>query len=173
MMEDPRTIEPALDLMLISRHLERVGDHATNIAEDVIFIVAARTCGIMATVQSSRPDLQVSFSRPDLQVGRVHVHPRSAPWKVGLHHKRAEDPRVLRIVDVEKHLVGDLDVEHRLAARVNHGSGTRAGAHATQFIEHGPCEHHRMAVCAIVCRARNRWPHTPEDLRAPRLLSRA
>jgi phosphate transport system protein len=39
---EPWTIEPALDLILISRHLERVGDHATNIAEDVIFIVAAR-----------------------------------------------------------------------------------------------------------------------------------
>jgi phosphate uptake regulator len=30
------------DLILMSRHLERVGDHATNIAEDVIFIVEAR-----------------------------------------------------------------------------------------------------------------------------------
>jgi len=29
-------------LILISRHLERVADHATNIAEDVIFIVEAR-----------------------------------------------------------------------------------------------------------------------------------
>jgi len=42
MLEKPSTIEPALDLILISRHLERVGDHATNIAEDVIFIVSAR-----------------------------------------------------------------------------------------------------------------------------------
>ena len=42
MLGDPRTIEPAIDLILISRHLERIGDHATNIAEDVIFIVAAR-----------------------------------------------------------------------------------------------------------------------------------
>jgi phosphate transport system protein len=42
MLADPRTIEPALDLVLISRHLERVGDHATNIAEDVVFIVEAR-----------------------------------------------------------------------------------------------------------------------------------
>jgi phosphate transport system protein len=42
MIGDPRTIEPSLDLILVSRHLERVGDHATNIAEDVIFIVAAR-----------------------------------------------------------------------------------------------------------------------------------
>ena len=42
MLQDPATIEPALDLILISRHLERIGDHATNVAEDVIFIVSAR-----------------------------------------------------------------------------------------------------------------------------------
>src|SRR5712691_10408030 len=42
MLQDPSTIEPALDLILVSRHLERIGDHATNIAEDVIFIVTAR-----------------------------------------------------------------------------------------------------------------------------------
>jgi len=42
MLGDPRTIEPGIELILISRHLERVGDHATNIAEDVIFIVEAR-----------------------------------------------------------------------------------------------------------------------------------
>jgi phosphate transport system protein len=42
MLGDVATIEPAIELILISRHLERVGDHATNIAEDVIFIVQAR-----------------------------------------------------------------------------------------------------------------------------------
>jgi phosphate transport system protein len=42
MMQDTAKIEPALDLILISRHLERIGDHATNIAEDVIFLVSAR-----------------------------------------------------------------------------------------------------------------------------------
>lgn len=42
MLEDPATIEPSLDLILISRHLERIGDHATNVAEDVIFMVSAR-----------------------------------------------------------------------------------------------------------------------------------
>ena len=42
MLGDGRTIEPGIDLILMSRHLERVGDHATNIAEDVIFIVEAR-----------------------------------------------------------------------------------------------------------------------------------
>jgi phosphate transport system protein len=42
MLDDPATIEPSLDLILISRHLERIGDHATNIAEDVIFMVSAK-----------------------------------------------------------------------------------------------------------------------------------
>jgi phosphate transport system protein len=42
MLQDPATVEPALDLILVSRHLERIGDHATNIAEDVIFMVSAR-----------------------------------------------------------------------------------------------------------------------------------
>jgi phosphate transport system protein len=42
MLEDPATIAPSLDLILISRHLERIGDHATNVAEDVIFMVSAR-----------------------------------------------------------------------------------------------------------------------------------
>jgi phosphate transport system protein len=41
MLDDGATVEPALDLVLISRHLERIGDHATNIAEDVIFMVSA------------------------------------------------------------------------------------------------------------------------------------
>ena len=55
MLGDPRTIEPAVDLILISRHLERVGDHATNIAEDVIFIVEARDVRHSATRVSSSP----------------------------------------------------------------------------------------------------------------------
>jgi phosphate transport system protein len=42
MMADPGTIERALSLILISRNLERVGDHATNIAEEVIYMVEGR-----------------------------------------------------------------------------------------------------------------------------------
>ncbi|OGF51505.1 MAG: phosphate transport system regulatory protein PhoU [Candidatus Firestonebacteria bacterium GWA2_43_8] len=40
MSAEPTNISRALELILISRHLERIGDHATNIAEDVIFLVA-------------------------------------------------------------------------------------------------------------------------------------
>ena len=42
MMSDPGTIPRALALILISRNLERVGDHATNIAEEVIYLVEGR-----------------------------------------------------------------------------------------------------------------------------------
>ena len=41
MLKDQSTIKASLDLILVSRHLERTGDHATNIAEDVIFMVSA------------------------------------------------------------------------------------------------------------------------------------
>jgi phosphate transport system protein len=51
MLGNPETITPALNLILIARHLERVGDHATNIAEDVIFIVAARDVRHLADVR--------------------------------------------------------------------------------------------------------------------------
>ena len=42
MMADPKTIPTAMDLILVSRHLERVADHATNICEDVIFMVKGK-----------------------------------------------------------------------------------------------------------------------------------
>ena len=40
MRQTPDALTSALELMLIGRHLERIGDHATNIAEDVFFVVA-------------------------------------------------------------------------------------------------------------------------------------
>ena len=39
MQSDPALVRPALNVLLISRNLERIADHATNIAEDVIFWV--------------------------------------------------------------------------------------------------------------------------------------
>jgi phosphate transport system protein len=42
MMADPATVERALGLILVSRALQRVAAHATNIAEDVIFFVEGR-----------------------------------------------------------------------------------------------------------------------------------
>lgn len=42
MMSDPKTIQRALCLILIARNLERIGDHATNVAEEVIYLVQGR-----------------------------------------------------------------------------------------------------------------------------------
>jgi phosphate transport system protein len=42
MMADPGTIQRALSLILISRNIERIGDHAANIAEEAIYIVQGR-----------------------------------------------------------------------------------------------------------------------------------
>jgi len=41
MKQDPENIEPGIALLVMSRQLERLGDHCTNIAEDVFFIVEA------------------------------------------------------------------------------------------------------------------------------------
>lgn len=41
MKGDQSLIEPASHLMILSRHIERLADHATNIAEDVVFMVSA------------------------------------------------------------------------------------------------------------------------------------
>ncbi len=42
MMEDPRTITTSLDIIWIARAIERIGDHAKNVAEHVVFIVEGR-----------------------------------------------------------------------------------------------------------------------------------
>jgi phosphate transport system protein len=39
MMEDPRTISASIDLVFVAKAIERVGDHAKNLAEQVIYIV--------------------------------------------------------------------------------------------------------------------------------------
>lgn len=43
MMEDPRRIGSAMALILVSRNLERVADLATNVAEDVVYLVKGKT----------------------------------------------------------------------------------------------------------------------------------
>ncbi len=47
MTHQPERVPSALELMLMARHLERIGDHATNIAEDVSSSSPARMCVTM------------------------------------------------------------------------------------------------------------------------------
>ena len=42
MMEDPRTISNALEAVFIAKSIERIGDHAKNVAEQVVFVVEGR-----------------------------------------------------------------------------------------------------------------------------------
>lgn len=42
MLQDPSSVQRAVDLILVAKNLERIADHSTNIAEDVIYIVEAR-----------------------------------------------------------------------------------------------------------------------------------
>ena len=42
MISDPATIKRGLDLILIARNLERIADHATNIAEDVVYVILGK-----------------------------------------------------------------------------------------------------------------------------------
>ena len=39
MQHDPSVVPAAIDLIFVARNLERIGDHATNIAEDVLFLL--------------------------------------------------------------------------------------------------------------------------------------
>ncbi len=43
MVEDPETISRAMRIIFVSKYLERVGDHATNIAEMVVFMVKGKS----------------------------------------------------------------------------------------------------------------------------------
>jgi phosphate transport system protein len=42
-MEDPHSIGSGMELLLVSRNLERIADLATNIGEDVVFLVEGKT----------------------------------------------------------------------------------------------------------------------------------
>src|ERR1043165_1747053 len=54
MMEDPRTISSSIDLVFVAKAIERVGDHAKNLAEVVIYIVKGTDVrhNSVATVES-------------------------------------------------------------------------------------------------------------------------
>jgi phosphate transport system protein len=54
MAAEPQTISRCLNLMVVAKSLERIGDHATNVAEDVIFILSARDVRHQADSPPSR-----------------------------------------------------------------------------------------------------------------------
>ncbi|MDH4351743.1 MAG: phosphate signaling complex protein PhoU, partial [Gemmatimonadota bacterium] len=56
MAEDPHTIGAAMELFLVSRNLERVADLATNIAEDVVFLVEGKSIKHGAEMRAPKED---------------------------------------------------------------------------------------------------------------------
>jgi len=56
MVEDPKTITRAMELILVARNLERVADLATNVAEEVVFIAEARVIKHHAEEAQSSPE---------------------------------------------------------------------------------------------------------------------
>jgi phosphate transport system protein len=103
MMEDPHTIGAGMELFLVSRNLERVADLATNIGEDVVFLVEGRSikhhanaCGESFPVRN--PDVlhlsclfQELFSSPEPPIAPVTslatIHPGAlhVPRREALH----------------------------------------------------------------------------------------
>ena len=59
MMEDPRNISFCTHLLFCSKNIERIGDHATNIAETVVYLVTGEALPV------NRPKGR-SFSSPSL-----------------------------------------------------------------------------------------------------------
>lgn len=61
MMEDARTITPSLELLLVSRNLERVADLATNIGEDAVFLAEGKQIKHHAEQQDAAPTTNVAI----------------------------------------------------------------------------------------------------------------
>ena len=58
MAEDPKTISRATKILLISKYLERIADHATNIAEMVVFMVDGRMIRHSTSLPGEDSDLE-------------------------------------------------------------------------------------------------------------------
>src|SRR6185437_3691161 len=61
MQRDPGVVPAAVDLIFVARNLERIGDHATNVAEDVVFLVK----GIDVRHHAEKAELPVAIPPAD------------------------------------------------------------------------------------------------------------
>ena len=71
MMEDPRNITPCMHLHFIAKNIERMGDHVTSIAEQVIYIVT----GDRPTEEREKKDKTSADANISLDLSRVMIRP--------------------------------------------------------------------------------------------------
>ncbi len=127
MMEDPRNIYRAVRAQAIAKYLERIGDHATNLAEMVIFMVVGkdvRHVGSMAAMSEHRMPRGMLFlgaqntARSQIAEGWArHLFPAGVSvWSAGAGPAGVTDPLAVRVmqevgIDISSHRpkpVGDI-----------------------------------------------------------------
>ena len=68
MMEDPRMISACTHLLFATKNIERIGDHATNIAENIYYLVNGQL------LKEQRPKKDQTSTTPfSFEIGRAHV----------------------------------------------------------------------------------------------------
>ncbi len=98
MMTDPTTVPRALDLILVARHLERIADHATNIAEDVVYIVRGEDVR-----ERGDKELRKGLRRPGErhETAALVDHARGGPGFEG--RLMPEEKEFLRLLEASAH----------------------------------------------------------------------
>jgi phosphate transport system protein len=80
MTREPELVSPGLQFVLATRHLERIADHATNIAEDIIYWVRGLDVrhgrGISVRLEEALPD---SHGEADIAQNSQALHPKVTP----------------------------------------------------------------------------------------------
>ena len=95
MMEDPRTITTSIEIISIARAIERIGDHAKNISEQVIFVVeeapeggfTARALGVSIVTEA---DTLAELHAQVRDAVQCHFDDGRAPKVIRLHFVRDE-----------------------------------------------------------------------------------
>ena len=65
MMEDPRHITPCTHLLFIAKNIERMGDHATNIAETIAFLISGKPLDEARPKSDTTPFATIPFTPPN------------------------------------------------------------------------------------------------------------
>ena len=113
MMEDPRTISASIDLVFVAKAIERVGDHAKNIAEAIIYVVKGKARmrwgeALQFTAEAGPGDFifvppyvphQEINASPDKTLECVLVRSDGEAVAVNLDIEPAEAPESVRWID--------------------------------------------------------------------------